>query len=40
MDDLARLRIDLPDEFFRRYELRAVDYVIARNPWGSTPGTG
>lgn len=40
VDDLARLRIDLPDEFFHRYELRAVDYVIARNPWGSTPGTG
>ncbi|TPX00468.1 hypothetical protein FJ656_32650, partial [Schumannella luteola] len=40
LDELARMRIDLPDEVFQRYELRPVDYIIVRNPWGSTPGTG
>ncbi len=40
VEDVARLRIDLPQELLLRYELRPVDYVIVRNPWGSTPGTG
>lgn len=33
-------RFDLPIEIFERYELRPVDYIVLRNPWGSTPGTG
>ncbi|MFT4284773.1 MAG: C2 family cysteine protease [Protaetiibacter sp.] len=40
LDELTRVRVDLPSEVFQRYELRPVDYVIVRNPWGSTPGTG
>lgn len=40
IEEINTLRLDLPTEIFQRYELRPVDYVIVRNPWGSTPGTG
>ncbi|PZQ87591.1 MAG: hypothetical protein DI534_14045 [Leifsonia xyli] len=40
LEQLARTHVDLPSEVFQRFELRPVDYVIVRNPWGSTPGTG
>lgn len=40
LEELARVRYDLPIDVFQRYELRPVDYIIVRNPWGSTPGTG
>ncbi len=40
LEEIARARFDLPIDVFQRYELRPVDYIIVRNPWGSTPGTG
>ncbi|QEO08850.1 C2 family cysteine protease [Protaetiibacter larvae] len=40
INELTHARLDLPTEIFQRYELRPVDYIVARNPWGSTPGTG
>ncbi|QNO37288.1 hypothetical protein H4J02_12755 [Protaetiibacter sp. SSC-01] len=40
LEEISRVRFDIPTHIFERYELRPVDYIVVRNPWGSAPGTG